>query len=262
LTKTDKDDLLLEFGHSLDAISPSGDADKIMNRGAENQISYVHCFSWNLKSSVCHSIDNRRYLRSLFYKAYEEVFGLKAVTSFFPSHMKEVKPIPFTYEPVDSSHVKPDVKNVLIADIMSKGVWALNLRAVILKLQSFASALKGPIQVRSDELFEQLDPNRESYVVDLAARRTGILVENPDAGIRFMFLSKEGIRLPDTDGRIHVELQKNPLDVQKINELIFDQAVIWPFNHFARVIWSSPKLNLSRLNLLKPPIELQWIEWK
>ena len=78
-----------------------------------------------------------------------------------------------------------------------------------------------------------------------------------------MFLSKEGIRLPDADGKILGELKKADFDPQVINQLLWDQAIIWPLAHFSVGIWAKSGLfNFSDVNLSLPPADFQYLQWK
>ena len=92
---------------------------------------------------------------------------------------------------------------------------------------------------------------------------TGILIEDPKDDIRFMFLSKEGIQLPDSDGRIHEELNNAEFNPQKINQLIWEQAIVWPINHFAFGLWARrDTFDFSEINLVLPPTDFQWLGYK
>jgi len=108
----------------------------------------------------------------------------------------------------------------------------------------------------------QLLPDATPRLIDISGGFSGILVEDPDSDIRFMFQSKEGIRLPDLDGRISKELERTKIDVNAVNRLIWDQALIWPIGHFSYGLWVKSKYDLSRLNLVLPPTQLSLIGYK
>ena len=74
--------------------------------------------------------------------------------------------------------------------------------------------------------------------------------------------TKEGILLPDESGEILKELDKETLDIQKINELLWDQGLIWPVTHYSSGLWTRPDLDFSEINLVLPPTSFQWIGWK
>ena len=77
-----------------------------------------------------------------------------------------------------------------------------------------------------------------------------------------MLKSKEGILLQDETGEILKELEKSPLNIQRINELLWEQGLIWPVKHFASGLWARPDLDFSQINLILPPTKFQWIGWK
>lgn len=99
---------------------------------------------------------------------------------------------------------------------------------------------------------------------DLTPRATGILVESPREDLRFMFFSKQGISLPDLNGKIKFALDQSNFDPQEINQMIWDQSVIWPMTHFS-IGYFVPKntaLDLDKINLSLPPTDFQWLGWK
>jgi hypothetical protein len=119
------------------------------------------------------------------------------------------------------------------------------------------------VNLSREKLIQESEPNLATYSVDLTARGTGILVSDPDDDVRFMFLSKEGIRLPDTDGNIKNALAKSHLDPQEVNQLLWNQAVVWPVVHYASGLWAkNDKFDFSEVNLILPPTEFQWIKWR
>ena len=56
------------------------------------------------------------------------------------------------------------------------------------------------------------------------------------------------------------ELDKENPNIQKINQELWDQAIIWPVTHTADGIhFDSRKVDISLLNVDLPPIDLMWI---
>jgi hypothetical protein len=75
-----------------------------------------------------------------------------------------------------------------------------------------------------------------------------------------MVLSKEGIQLPDTDGRLTKAAARDVLDPQEINQILWDQAVIWPVDHFSVGLWARPeRVDMSMMNLVLPPTAFQFM---
>jgi hypothetical protein len=81
-----------------------------------------------------------------------------------------------------------------------------------------------------------------------------------------MFLSKYGIQLPDQDGNIKSILKRSDskINIQEINELIWDQAIVWPVNHLSLGFWvkDASKYDFGMLNTAIPPIDFQWLGLK
>jgi hypothetical protein len=115
------------------------------------------------------------------------------------------------------------------------------------------------VEVPQELSMKEYDPDLSSYGADLYVLPTNVLVEAPESDIRFMFESTEGIRLPDSTGEIRDELKKPQLDPQRINELIWEQAIVWPLTHFAFGVWTRPNVDLSQMNLALPPADFSWI---
>ena len=91
---------------------------------------------------------------------------------------------------------------------------------------------------------------------------TGISLEEPLDVVRFMFLSEEGIRLPDEDGSIRAELGRENPDIQKINELLWEQAIVWPVMHYSSGLWARGEIDFSEINLSLPPTDFEWLGQK
>ncbi|MBI4924461.1 MAG: hypothetical protein HY843_00940 [Bdellovibrio sp.] len=188
-----------------------------------SNIAYVHCSSWLSVTSICYKKENRVVLRNEFYRALTEQ-GTK------PTLLKNA-----LYKNLNHAFD-------LVAEKLHLGINVVDI----------------PFKQR----FKEVDPDLKKRSFDISVRSTDILVDDPMADIRFMFLSKEGIRLPDTDGRILKELKKENFDPQVINELLWDQAVIWPIGHFAFGLWAKKHIDFSMLNTVLSPTDFQWIGLK
>ncbi len=238
----------------------------LLYRGALSGINYVACRSWRLGDSPCSSLDHREALRRAFYSKLEDL-GFGVTYSFFPPVMKGVQVLKPDDRGKSSGSMGGSRKSRGLRSLRYDGSTGSTHYVGFFRFSAEAAAQSlgigaEPVEVSDSVFSKEYDPTLPAYVADLYRLRTGILIDDPDADIRFMFLSKEGIRLPDTDGRIHKELEKPKLDVQRINELIWEQAVIWPVTHFAHGLWAREELDLSMLNLVLPPTDFSWIGWK
>ncbi|MBI3534189.1 MAG: hypothetical protein HY072_01705 [Deltaproteobacteria bacterium] len=225
-----------------------------------SNIAYVHCSSWLSVTSICYKKENRVVLRNEFYRALTEQ-GTKPTLSFSPTIMVNIKEA----NNIDNTHTNYHIlKNTsfIYAKTILKNALYKNLNhafdLVAEKLHLGINVVDIPFKQR----FKEVDPDLKKRSFDISVRSTDILVDDPMADIRFMFLSKEGIRLPDTDGRILKELKKENFDPQVINELLWDQAVIWPIGHFAFGLWAKKHIDFSMLNTVLSPTDFQWIGLK
>lgn len=228
-----------------------------------SSIAYVSCQSWTHPKSPCHDLETRRELRYEYYQALKSQ-GIQPTLSFFPLAISGIQEAKLTKSALISS--KTEEKKLLryrVSKIRNPYFQNYNLaiKKATERLEISTQAKETPVKI----MFQEAEPFLKDYQVDIWMRGTGILIDDPKSDIRFMFLSKEGIRLPDSDGRIRTELtkeDKDDFDPQKINELLWDQAIIWPVGHYAMGLWSQKEIDFSLLNVSLPPTELQWIGWK
>ena len=104
----------------------------------------------------------------------------------------------------------------------------------------------------------------EVKVFDIQFLATGIAIDYPIDDIKFMFLSKQGIRLPDESGQIKEKLSSDEIDIQAINKLLWDQAIIWPIRHYSAGFWikNESYIDTSEMNLTVHPIDFQFLKWQ
>jgi len=100
-------------------------------------------------------------------------------------------------------------------------------------------------------------------IYDIQLLYTGVLVENPNEDIRFMFKSKEGIQLPDTDGSIIPLLDNVSENIGEINNKIWQQSTIIPITHYSSGLWvKKDSYNIRDINHMLPPTNFQFIGYK
>lgn len=220
--------------------------------------AYFFCHSWKLKSSPLSSTILRKALREEI-REFMQKRGFYTTRSFFPlvlTGISEPKPTIF-----DSRQV-PEGKN---RSISFNDIRPSPKPASVVPLEALEAAAKKfnlkPVPLRGmpfPKLEENKDPDLKSYSADIGYYSTELSALDPEGDVRFMF-SKEGIQLPDATGEIMAELKKDPLPVQKINELLYDQAIIWPLRHYAMAFWYNREIDFSLYNLLLTPGEFQWL---
>lgn len=225
--------------------------------GANSSIAYARCRSWQVSSSPCFDKITRVALREAYYKEIEKR-GFKVTRSFFPLAIKGVKEL-------SSPDVSPSAKSsrsvkFAVTKIPNPLFAAFNETAPNAIKRAGLQAER--IEIPFNTFMKEYDQNLPLYSADMYMLATGILIEDPMQDVRFMFFSQEGIRLPDIDGSIHAELQKDHPDIQYVNELLWEQAVIWPITHYASGFWATNDIDFSQINLVLPPSDFQWLGWK
>jgi MarR-like DNA-binding transcriptional regulator SgrR of sgrS sRNA len=232
------------------------------HRGLENSISYIQCATWKQKNSPCSKQAARVELRNIFLSKLDmSASNIKRAYSFFPPVMKGISEMTIgTSDPKDKAAQPNSTLRFMIPKTNSQMISAMansiNAIGERLNLQTIT------MDSTPDGLKSSYDPDSKSITADIFIKTTSILIEDPDADIRFMFQSKEGIRLPDTTGEIEKELREPKLNVQRINELLWEQAVIWPIGHYAKGIWAKSEIDFSMVNTLLPPTDLSLIGYK
>lgn len=110
------------------------------------------------------------------------------------------------------------------------------------------------------QAYIELDPQLPSYTNDLDFFSVEMNLEDPEYSVRFMFRSKEGARLPDPTGRIETLLAGEFVDFTAINDLLWDDSIVWPLGHTTYGLWVHKKVDLSQVNMIS--IAPQWIGFK
>jgi hypothetical protein len=236
------------------------DGYKFLGPVASN-IRYVQCNSAKDPQSPCSDIELRRQMRTTFYKNMLAA-GFKTERSFFPLTMKgirEPEDIQATGESKAATRRSRSITYPTFPPSMKLAKYGDRLDVVEAFQASVAKIREDlPIQLEGLPFADQRVADANSF--DLMFRYTGVRVEAPEHDVRFMVLSKEGIQLPDTDGRLTKAAARDVLDPQEINQILWDQAVIWPVDHFSVGLWARPeRVDMSMMNLVLPPTAFQFM---
>lgn len=242
----------LVFGTSEDRLDERGLA---FVGGARSGIAFLRCQSWSRPESPVGDRLARAALRDSFYKELARV-GLAPVRSFFPPSIPGIRELPAgpATEPAPA----------LGAGTLRFRPFPSHLGHLAAATPAMAAAARrrglrfAETSTTKAELREDYAPGLPRYRDDVAYGATEVTLENPRFSVRFMFLSKEGIRLPDPGGHVARVLAREEFDLQEINEILWDDAVIWPVSHFGWGTWAKPDVDLGRCNqgLIWPA--LQW----
>lgn len=223
------------------------------------KIGYVHCFSWNKQESPFSKIEVRKLLRDRFYKSLQSN-GVTLTNSFFPPSLTGVLSVKSEdYKPIEVAPRMEIVTHTMGPSLKIEENKEKKSISEIFNDALISLADKNNIKVN------QVDISDESEIdkLDLVINGTGIEADNYIDTVKFMFLSKEGIRLPDSNGRITEELKKEKPDVNLINSELWNQAIIWPIRHYTNGFWFNKKsgLNFEYVNMDTPSIDFQFYKW-
>lgn len=228
-------------------------------------IRYVVCGNWEDPNSPFNQIEIRKILRSKFYDFLNSK-GLKVVRSFFPLAISGIKEFSVE-EPMApiGNMLKGRKIYFLKVNTPKKSQSNLANYSYVEGFNDFVQSLSQnyDVTLNTDEN-PILEKKKKFYTYDLSMNFTGILIDSPRFDIQFMFLSSEGIHLPDSDGSIYKEVRSEKFDLQKVNSLLWDQAIVWPVNHLALGLWvrKDSNLNLEGLNLALPPVDFRFVNKK
>ena len=235
--------------------------DYVLQGGAPSDIDFMRVLNWKNKNSLFYSRKNRIAFRKIFYDFFEKN-NKKIIRSFFPLIIKGVK------ELADPAFEQFDISNnysikfpIYPEPVFHNSSTHDEVEAILFGANALGIKVnRTPLDLQV--LFSDIANNVSNPTWDIVRYGTGILASEPENDIKFMFKSKEGILLPDETGEILKELEKSPLNIQRINELLWEQGLIWPVKHFASGLWARPDLDFSQINLILPPTKFQWIGWK
>ena len=225
-----------------------------------NKISYVFCYGWNQASSLLNDLVVRKSLREKLYSSLERQ-NYKVTTSFFPLKMVGVLENKRDKNFFDkNSH---EVQEITIHEFPhSKLLDRAGFKSIS---EVYEKSFEEMAQAENLKLVKlKFKDGMEYSQFDLAVKGTGIDINDPLEDIRFMFLSKHGIKLPDESGEILKELNNKEPNIKKINQLLWEQAIIWPLRHYDVGLWSKvdSNINFSETNIDSLTLDFQFLNWK
>ncbi len=257
---------------NYDLVAASSEADLSFKQysfsaNVVSRIRYIQFTSWNDPNSVFYKKSNRIAFMQAYYNKVESK-NLKIARSFFPlsiSGVTELLPHQ-TVSDAELSYVSSQNTNSSISFISRNYTTE---KTSIIKPENHTNLLYDTIYefakilgFKVDEFKSEEFTQQEFLKVDIKIDTTGILLDDPEGDIKFMFLSKEGIQLPDEDGSIIRMLSTDSFRVQDVNKKLWDQGIIWPVNHLSFGMWFNTdlKYNSNELNLELFPIDFWWLK--
>ena len=245
-----------------DLIEAVSDEDPVTNRKfigpVHNEFLFARIQGSENPRSPFHARHVRSAIRTAFYKALSEQ-GFTPSRSFFPRGVSGIA------EPTETVEPQLQTTDLLkgIEIIYRKNPYPSAVsRAYELAIESAIMALGGKPKQKSlplRELLKAIHNQTNIQECDILIMGSGILLDSPHDDIRFMFLSKEGIYLPDEGGAIGKMVAGGKFDVQAVNQAIWDQKLLWPLSHRASGLFVSDRIDMSKINLSMPVTDLSWI---
>lgn len=227
--------------------------------GSQNnmKIGYAICNSWNKIDRICYEKNNRLILREMFYNSLKKD-GLEITNSFLPKNLTGVVAFPLDYQ---SGHKFKKHYNLITHPINISGKIEENSNKKSIS-EIFKNALFSFSNDKNINLEIKDLPSDNSYDVFISG--TGIESSDYIETLKFMFLSKEGIKLPDSSGIIIQELKKERIDINLVNKEIWNQAIVWPIRHYSTGFWVNRNIGLdfSEVNLDSASIDFQFLKFK
>jgi hypothetical protein len=225
-----------------------------------SNIFYMHLYTWNQEGNVLNSRTCRMHLRAAFYEELNAM-GFKPIYSFLPlaiPNIKEFDPsLSLSKEPCAKGKTFPITGWVPSFKPISKQIHDAMERATAKAGGAYQTSVSPP---DDKTRVAHLNHEAKSYTFDTQALITGILIEDAEMDLRFMVKSKEGIRLPDPTGQLREVVNQDKVDVARFNQILWDDAIIWPITHMVLGLWiKKGKIDVSLLNLSLPPSDLSLI---
>lgn len=232
--------------------------------GIISSVKFVRCVSWFVPGAPCNQLEGRLKLRRDFYTQLIKL-GFSPSASFFPSAAVGIKPVSGATELFEelkkSSKADLPIKQSLLRYVPSNATNPSVKSGYNIAVQQM-SMKSTPVELNMDQLYAEITEMPKKASADLACNGSEFYIDKMNEDLQFIFRSKQGVYLPDTDGRIFKELNRTdaPPNIQTVNELLWDQAVIWPLVEYASGFWANPeKFDFSHLNLLRTPTQLELI---
>lgn len=227
-----------------------------ISKTQNNSILYIQVMNWADPKNYFYNKDNRKTFRDTYYQHLKKV-GYKVTKSFFPIQINSISEMSSDVAnhqvEVDEVRTQPFIYNEEFykAGVTERGKYFKEAFESMATQNNFKTVYNEYPELRSDE----------NKVFDIQFLGTSILIDHPREDIQFMFKSKQGINLPDENNEIHKVLENENFTIQKVNEMIWEQAIVWPVTHTSSGMWikRSSNINVKSLNTSIHPFDAQFI---
>jgi hypothetical protein len=224
-----------------------------------NDITFLHCLGWKKSTALCYNKALRKALRSEVYERLRKR-GHSLPTTFFPPFLTSTSPTSSSANVIvlkalkgrEVRYYKHAAHTPILADLPNV-------------ISEIVTEYKGSfrlVETTMKTVKQELNPDLNEYSLDLVKITTGVLVEDPWDDVRFMFQSTEGIRLPDPTGTAKRHLGSQKFSLDSVNEILWEDGIIWPIEHPTSGIWTKGNIDTSNISLTQTPTDWAFLGWK
>jgi hypothetical protein len=241
--------------HGTDRVDLSKENDKLSYIGPiQSNFTFYRCASWAEKGSPCFDLAARTALRDQFYKNLAK-HGVAITRSTFPLGIDEIEEPEISEETLATDLLKG--QKVRYRKIRT-GKPTLKFEQALIDAIISLGGTPVPIATMGPGVYSKSKKSLTTgNEIDIVIIGSGILVESPVDDLKFMFLSKEGIKMPDSTGEIKNHLSSGHVDPNYVNQKIWDQSIILPLQHYSRGLWVNKEVvDFSQINSVLPPTDL------
>jgi hypothetical protein len=215
-------------------------------------ISFIRLVGDEDPQSVLNTVDMRRAFRKAFYDHLNTI-EYPLTRSFLPLEIAGVTEIE------DNAGDAKDLSGLTFRLCRVIGSAPHNVRLANLMEEAFtrAGVKVSNVEVDIPRWRKLKGFGSEPKECDGFPMGTGILVSHPFDDLKFMIESEEGIQLPDRSGALKRLVSGRAFDPQIYNQLLWDEALVWPVSHYGFGIWiDSEVVDAELLNFSAPPTEI------
>lgn len=202
----------------------------VHHKGSKKLIAYAYCKGWRDPKSLCSSATSRKILRNEFYKELKN----NKFTPYLSIFPKTIEGVYESYLP----EMKTNMKYL-------KGKKLTYKESTLLKNLPIAKVFQSSLKMLAKHLGVKSSINRSSKrASDIELKTLSMsqieLETSPDK----LFIDDSGVII-DTNGKLKKELSRTKINFGKINDIIWNQSIIWPITSYSDGVWTHPDIDFS-----------------
>jgi len=229
-------------------------ANLVFRGGAVAGIQYLTLTKWGEKKSRISLSETRQQFQKMIYRKLKNE-GFLIPNNFFISSQENA----IESEDVNDASFKGEKIKVLdilnlFQDNKKYAESILNaIKYTVEKMQGELELVKMDIST----LFEEKKKNYPS--LDIVMSSTTLYIASPYTDIKFMFNSKEGIRLPDPTGKLKQITEEENFNINVVNKQIHQDSIVIPVFHFIKGFFYSKEVDTELFSNRISSVDFNWI---